>query len=209
MYTILYLLAALAMLFCCRRYLQPLKQAYRRGDDTKQGKAEVRKLTPLDFDKIIPCREDPTRDVPAYSRSWKGARYLMTMGIRKLDVNDWLIFDDLYPAEHRDKVKRLNSEAERPILFQHLDGTYEACKEGLEVIVRYLTTRYPTMFVVDGEYVVNKCLGEQYRFQEPMDMHPLEVASLLVYEDVHILQEGQDQLYSLSVTFHPASQQLY
>ncbi|OAG42112.1 hypothetical protein AYO21_03566 [Fonsecaea monophora] len=196
------LLIVLSIFFWCRSYLQhPKRRVPISVTGAKQRPPVASNLTALDFGKIKPYQGDPTRDVPAYSRSWKGSRYLMTMGIRKLDVNDWLIIDDLYPSEHRDKVARLQTP-EREVVFQYLDGTYEACLEGLEIIVRYLTTRYPHVFVLEGDYVVNNLMGERYRIQEPMDKHPLEVASLLVYEDVHILQEGSDQLYSLSVTLN-------
>ncbi|OAL23967.1 hypothetical protein AYO20_10817 [Fonsecaea nubica] len=197
MSSLILLLIVLSIFFCCRFYLQhPQRRVPISVTGAKQRPPVARNLTALDFGKIKPYQGDPTQDVPAYSRSWKGSRYLMTMGIRKLDVNDWLIIDDLYPSAHRDKVARLQTP-EREVVFQYLDGTYEACLEGLEIIVRYLTTRYPHVFVLEGDYVVNNIVGERYRIQEPMDKHPLEVASLLVYEDVHILQEGSDQLYSL------------
>ncbi|EXJ56281.1 uncharacterized protein A1O5_12548 [Cladophialophora psammophila CBS 110553] len=108
----------------------------------------------------------------------------MTMGIGKLNVDDWIIYDNLFLDEHKQKLERLQDPEVRPIIFQHQDGTYEASKEALGIIIRYITTRYPDIFKVEGDYLHIPSLGELYRIQEPFDRHPLEVAGLIVYEDV-------------------------
>ncbi|OAP54275.1 hypothetical protein AYL99_11376 [Fonsecaea erecta] len=123
------------------------------------------------------------------------------MGIRKLNVDDWIIYDNLFLDEHRRKFERLQDPEVRPVIFQCQDGTYEASKEALAIIVQYITTRYPDMFQVDGDYLQIPSLGESYRIREPFDRHPLEIAGLIVYEDVYVLQKGPDDIYYLKACF--------
>ncbi|KIW31362.1 uncharacterized protein PV07_03018 [Cladophialophora immunda] len=151
----------------------------------------------LDYGKITPYSGIPIHDEPSWPRAWKPGPWQMTMGIRKLDVDDWIIYDSLFLDEHKQKLKRLQDPEVRPIIFQHQDGTYEASKEALGIIVQYITTRYPDMFKVDGDYLHILPLGESYRIQEPFDRHPLEIAGLIVYEDVYVLLKGPDDIYYL------------
>jgi hypothetical protein len=136
----------------------------------------------------------------------------MTMSLRKVDPNNWLTYDSAYEKEHLDKLRYMNGELHDDVV-QVLPNTDESCEELLQVIVEYIVERYPDMFQLDGDDIVIVPMNERYRVRSPYDRHPMELAGLLVTDDLYVLHLGELDKYYLSVvaykvqTGHEANEQ--
>ena len=118
------------------------------------------------------------------------------MALRKLDINNWFKYDELFDSEHKQKVTMATApDAENYV--DYLDGIDDAVVELLDTVVTYVTKRYPNMVRVDDEYVYIDHLQEKYRIREPYDLHPLAVAGLLIMDDLYVLKKGHKDRYTL------------
>lgn len=126
----------------------------------------------------------------------QGGKYHMTMGLRRLDVENWLTIDKNYTTEHGVRGEIL-AENKHTVL-RCLPGSEDACAEVLALIVGYLTDKYPAMYEIvrrddDPERIRNMETGEEFSLEPPFDgMAPLEIAARLVCEDISILKKGID-----------------
>ncbi|KAG4419193.1 hypothetical protein IFR04_007694 [Cadophora malorum] len=148
--------------------------------------------------------------MPRAYRPWKAGKYNMTMGIRKMPEEDWLLIDNLYKKEQKTRVHLLQNNYED--VLQCLPAATEACKEALECIVKFLIRRYPAQFWLvnskDG-YVHNAITSKTFRFVEPYDQHPLAIAGQLAMEDINLLMQGtgdavNEHFLQASCSFAPA-----
>jgi hypothetical protein len=151
---------------------------------------------PLGFGAIVPFQGLPLSQKPDWPRYWKPGRFQMTMALRKLDINSWFNYDELFASEHAKKLALARSEDSKEHV-DYLDGIDDAVLELLDTVVAYVTKRYPGMFRADKNYVYIDHLQERYRIREPFDFHPLTVVGLLVMDDVYVLKKGQNDLYTL------------
>ncbi|KAI1390613.1 uncharacterized protein F4822DRAFT_155737 [Hypoxylon trugodes] len=149
---------------------------------------------------IVPFKGLPIYDKPEWPRCWKAGKYQLTMGLRKLDPDNWMTFDNQWEIEHKAKLEYA-SRKDKETIVDYLDGEDEAAVELLEVIVTYITRRYPDMFCLEGDQIIIIPIGERYRIKAPYDRHPLETASLLVMDDLYILKQGEGDLYYLRGAF--------
>jgi hypothetical protein len=161
-----------------------------------QNKTKVRNDDEFGFSEIIPYRGLPIHQKVNWPRYWKAGKYQLTMGLRKLDVNNWLTFDDQWLPEHQAKLEFLQSPNKHEIV-DYLDGVDEAVVELLDMVVEYVTRKYPDMFRLDGEYIEILPTNERYRVKAPYDMHPIELQGLLVMDDLYLLKRGERDLYYL------------
>lgn len=117
-----------------------------------------------------------------------------TLGLKKLDVDNWLVVDSMYTELHRARAKLLAEKKEEVIQVTH-DGE-EACEELMWQVVLFLTQRFPGIFEIthygNGKKVVrNKIMREGFALQRPWDVHPLEVCARLAMEDFSIWKKGE------------------
>lgn len=115
----------------------------------------------------------------------------MTMGIRKMPEDDWLVIDNLYQQEQ--ELRRHLLETNRDGVMQCLPGAEEACKEALQAIVDFLLRRFPTHFYLLKDrpgYIHNTITDRTFKISEPLQHHPLEIAAQLVMEDINLLMQG-------------------
>ncbi|KAL5321932.1 hypothetical protein ACEPPN_009897 [Leptodophora sp. 'Broadleaf-Isolate-01'] len=115
----------------------------------------------------------------------------MTMGIRRMPDEDWLVIDNLYKAEQQIRTHLL--ETNHDGVLQCLPESKEACKEALDCIVNFLIRRYPKHFWLLEDkpgYVHNAITSKTFRFIEPYDQDPLAIAAQLAMEDINLLMQG-------------------
>jgi hypothetical protein len=147
---------------------------------------------PLDFSKIQPLTDfDHKKTLPTPYRPWKAGRYNMTMGIRKLPEDEWLVIDNLYEQEQQ--LRRHLLSTDRQGVMQCLPGAEKACEEALEYIANFLIHRYPSQFKLLKDppgCVYNGITNRTFKVVKPYEQHPLEVAAQLCMEDINLLLQG-------------------
>lgn len=123
-------------------------------------------------------------------------KYHMTMGLRRLVVENWLTVDKNYMTQHQIRAGLL---ADKKIkVLQCLPGSEDACVEVLDLIVDYLTRKYPAMYqILEGadnmKKIRNTETGEDFGLGPPFeDTRPLEIAARLVCEDINLLKKCSD-----------------
>ena len=133
----------------------------------------------------------------SYKKSKDGGKatrkYNMAMGIRKIDEEDWLRVDENFGHEHKIRSEILNKQKDK--VLQCLPGSEEACFEAMNLVVNYLTEKFPDYFQQlnsssgwDRVHVVET--GETLCIMPPFDnLQPLEVAARLAMEDLSILSQ--------------------
>lgn len=161
------------------------------------GRIVSKQTTELDTPSVKPDLFDlqalETYPHRPFSQSGK---YHMTMGLRKLDVENWLTVDKNYMTQHRIRAGLLADKKMR--VLQCLPGSEDACVEVLDLIVDYLTRKYPAMYqVFEGADSIQKIrnteTGEDFGLKPPFqDMGPLEIAARLVCEDISLLKKCSD-----------------
>ena len=143
-----------------------------------------------------PIRPISALDLPSTQphpyRPWKPGKFQLTMGLRKMPAERWLVIDNLYVPEQR--LRRELLATHRQGVMQCLPGSELACEEVLDLIVDFLTKRYPQQFVrpcEKPEYLTNRITGLTFKVTKPYTLHPLEVAAQLVMEDINLLMKGE------------------
>jgi hypothetical protein len=76
-------------------------------------------------------------------------------------------------------------------VFGATAGTEDARAEVLEVLAEMLPRRFPDWFARDGHFLDNRLTGERWNLADP-GRDPLEVAGLLVQEDLCLLRPEPD-----------------
>ena len=149
----------------------------------------------LDFSGIEPLPSfDLATTQPYPYRPWKAGKYHMTMGLRKMPEEDWLVLDNLYEQEQELRGHLL--ACNRNGVMQILPGSEEACEETLECVVKFLTKRYPSHFrhpKGDTNYIYNVITNKTFRIAAPLEQCPLEVAAQLAMEDINLLIQGEGE----------------
>ena len=117
----------------------------------------------------------------------KGQPFTVSMGLRSLDMKNWIEIDENYDAELSQKRDLLANR--RPEVFGTLPEGRKASEEVLDNLIEYLPVHFPERF--SAAIDVDESL------------HPLEAASLLVQEDLAIMspQSGQWVLTAAAVCF--------
>ncbi|KUJ15783.1 uncharacterized protein LY89DRAFT_734932 [Mollisia scopiformis] len=150
------------------------------------------KVPALDFSDVVPFPGfDVSSTLPFPYRPFRAGRYTMTMGIRKMPEDDWLVIDNLYLQEQ--ELRRHLLRTNREGVLQCLPKAEEACKEALQAIVDFLTKRFPLHFQLPKDrpgYIHNAITDRTFRIAEPLQQHPLEIAAQLVMEDINLLMQG-------------------
>ena len=112
-------------------------------------------------------------------------------GNTKLPEDDLFLLDKEYIEQQ--KFRRHLLKEKREGVMQCLPGSEDACAETLDLIVSFLTQRYPYLFVPVPEkpgYLHNRITDLTFKISKPYEIHPLEVAAQLVMEDLNILMQG-------------------
>lgn len=106
-----------------------------------------------------------------------GRPFAMTMGLRALDILDWIEIDDHYDAELTRKRDLLLKH--RTQVLAHLPEGDRGAHQTLDMVRQHLPRRFPERFPVPPEVDAGK--------------HPIESAALLVQEDLAVMTLLDDQ----------------
>lgn len=119
----------------------------------------------------------------------------MTMGLRKLDLRNWLTVDNTYPEFYAARDFLLKTQKEEVV--QCVPEGEAAAKELLIEVINFIKDKYPQFFEVvrTGERTIvkNKIVREEYTIEpvSEMGMHPLEMCARLAMEDFNILWKNE------------------
>ena len=121
-----------------------------------------------------------------------------------MDTNKWIEIDSNYREQIKLKQKLLNS-SRRNDIFLHKKEAYAGSMEALKMLIEYLPYQYPNMF--HGNHsktkITNLITDQTFDLTESNHLHPLEIASLLVQEDLVIMQQHPDQeIYHANVILY-------
>ncbi|CAK9441308.1 uncharacterized protein LODBEIA_P51770 [Lodderomyces beijingensis] len=115
---------------------------------TTPKKMELTPLTDFEWDKA-----DAIKSMP-----FKNAPYKLTMGIKNLDPQDWLLIEPTYKSRIETKVKIINNKhPDYPVTKDLRSSTIFATPEASAAIVEfydtvmsYMSAKYPTCFHLDS-----------------------------------------------------------
>ena len=116
-----------------------------------------------------------------------------------MNTHEWIQIDPNYREELALKEKLLNSHR-RYDIFICKDEAYGGAMETLQMLIEHLPNQYPNMFQRNHSRtkITNLITGQTFSLTEPDHKHPLEIASLLVQEDLVIMQRpaNEDTYYA-------------
>jgi hypothetical protein len=118
------------------------------------------------------------------------------MGIRSMNWEQWIELDNEWLSYHRQKLSRIEERGSRLIMVHGM--ARDAAQEALELLSKYVTRRYPTLFRFTSEKeegIEILATGEIYPIVNSDD--PMKYAALLLQDDLAIMMEGSDGLYYL------------
>ena len=117
----------------------------------------------------------------------KGQPFTVSMGLRTMDPDTWIEIDEHYETELAEKRHLL--EHRKADVLAVLPEGLSGSQEVLDELLAYLPARFPERFTAHID------IDES--------LHPLEAASLLVQEDLAVMnpQEGQWVLTAAAVCF--------
>lgn len=141
---------------------------------------------PLKPTPLVDFQWDQVEPIKSYP--FKNAEYKLTMGIRTLDPQDWLLIEPTYKARIETKSKILNNnhpdypptkDLRSSTLFATPEST-PAIKEFYEIVMNYMCDKYPTCFKKqeDEKMIYNLITKKKY---------PMHISSSTI--DPYELQE--------------------
>ncbi|KAL1957363.1 hypothetical protein VTO42DRAFT_6043 [Malbranchea cinnamomea] len=186
----LLVLTAAALVICKKYVLAGRKDLSASVASKAVVKDEPTSINVRDIKPIAPNFDWREQDEIPY-RPWSDGPYHITMGLKKVNVEDWIELDKTYLDKYR--LKQDLFRERRDDVLQILPGCDDAAFEALDLLVDVLPRRYPTMFRrLEPSKIENLVTGDVWdvRRESPIweKYHPLEVMSLLATEDFFILQ---------------------
>lgn len=121
------------------------------------GPLKVKPVSPdFEWDKVEPIKLYPFKD----------GDYKLTMGIKTITADDWLMIEPTYKLrieakrliirdQHPDYAER--SDIRESTVFCASDGI-DLVREYYDVVVDYMCQKYPQYFVIDGDEIHNKIM---------------------------------------------------
>ncbi|KAM0467871.1 hypothetical protein ACHAP7_011493 [Fusarium lateritium] len=144
-------------------------------------------LVDFDLDSKTPQLYRPCRHGPNH----------VTMGIRKLDWNNWIEMDSNFLWYHDLKVSELEKDIDAHVQYVDNAVTRDACFEVLEELTAYLTARYPKIFQLSDGILRNTLTGEVFNYPASNPKEAMATAAKLVQDDLVIMVEEEDGEYHL------------
>lgn len=126
---------------------------------------------------------------------WVGGPFRWRLGLRPLDLADWIEIDDRYAD---DLATKAQVRAEHPdTVFVALPEASDACHEVLATLVDHLVHTWPAHFrhgdgALRDAVVHNRGTGEDVAIDG--SIHPLDAAGRLVQEDLVVMIERAGEL---------------
>ncbi|EMG46926.1 hypothetical protein SBY92_005155 [Candida maltosa Xu316] len=121
-------------------------------------------------------------------------KYVVTMGIRKMEPDSWIELDNDWEYFHALKLKRIEERKEKCWALNALCVT--AGWEVLEELCNYLPARYPSMFKFENRVMEILPTGETFDLTDPK-LNPIVAAAKLIQDDIVLMVEKEDGHYYL------------
>jgi len=138
---------------------------------------------------------DIVRAAPDYQPYVAGS-FRWRLGLRPLDLSDWIQIGDDYDHEMDRKADVLRDNYDTVVRV--LPGIEPESAEILEALVEQLCAQWPQWFARSGDDVVNLHRNERFRIVPDADgrwiEHPLSIAGRLVQEDLAVLVERDGRM---------------
>ncbi|CAG7561884.1 unnamed protein product [Fusarium equiseti] len=150
-----------------------------KPDDIEWKTPSPKPLPDFDLDVTKPQLYRPFRHGPNH----------VTMGIRKLDWNNWIEMDSNFMWFHDTKVSELEKDIDAHVQYVDNAVTRDACFEVLEELTAWLTARYPKIFSLEGGKLRNSLTGEVFDYPASDPKEAMATAAKLVQDDLVIMVE--------------------
>lgn len=124
-----------------------------------------------------------------------GPKYFTTMGLRNLNLDEWIELDNDYPRFHGEKSRRILERGSR--CCQTTPEAYAAANELLQELVQYLPARYPSLYQRTASGIKNLWSGEELTTTVPLSEDPMQLCGRLTQDDLAIMMPGPDGQYYL------------
>lgn len=111
-----------------------------------------------------PHPDDPVSKSPKLYRPFRHGPNFVTMGIRKLNWDNWIEMDSYFLRYHDMKAAELKKDFKEHVKYVDNAVTRDACFELNEELVRHLTHRYPKIYRLEEGKVHNSLTGEAFPF---------------------------------------------
>jgi hypothetical protein len=112
----------------------------------------------------------------------------LAMGIKALDLEEWIEIDDRFAAQLADRRRLLDHE--RDAVLGELPESRPGQRELLALLLDHLPERFPEHYRRVDRHIENRATGERFALAATDDA-PLELAGRLVQEDLCLMQRGE------------------
>jgi hypothetical protein len=129
----------------------------------------------------------PLIHTPPTHTPYDGSTRPFTIGLKPLDLGDWIEVDDDIETYLAEK-DRLHAEIPDKVFVEE-GGTREAQQEVLDLLSTHLPARFPETYRRDGDALL---VGPTRRRVLDDGSSPLLVAARLVQEDLVLMRKGDD-----------------
>ena len=127
------------------------------------------------------CVETAVGEGPLKYAPWLGGEFRWRLGMRPLDLDDWMQLGDDYAPQMATKAA---ARADNPgTVFHSKPEALPACNEVLDLLTAHLIRLWPADFARADREICNHRTGERIG----SDVHPLDAAGRLVQEDLIVL----------------------
>ncbi len=109
------------------------------------------------------------------------------MGIKALDLEDWIEIDERFAAQLAERTRLLDEE--RSAVLGELPESRPGQRELLGLLLEHLPRRFPEQFRRADGRIENRVTGESFALAA-WDEAPLELAGRLVQEDLCLMRRG-------------------
>lgn len=131
---------------------------------TKVTEVQDKKAEPFVKPLPNPYPEDPNSKSPKLYRPFRHGPNFVTMGIRKLNWDNWIEMDSYFLRYHDIKAAELKTNFKEHVKYVDNAVTRDACFELNEELVRHLTHRYPKIYRLEDGKVHNSLTEEAFPF---------------------------------------------
>jgi len=118
---------------------------------------------------------------------YDGASTPFAIGLKPLDLADWIELDETYDAQMAEKLRLYKTVGDKVFVAQ--PDTESAQQEVLDLLSAHMLAHYPDRFKQTADGVA--ATGDPALVAGARDKPPLHKASLLVQEDLILMRHGQ------------------
>jgi dimethylamine monooxygenase subunit A len=112
---------------------------------------------------------------------------VLIMGLKALDLHDWIEVDDQFVAQLAERRRLLGDR--RDEVLAALPGSEAGQREVLELLLDHLPARFPEIYRRSTDAIENLATGERFLITEH---GKIELAGRLVQEDLCLMSAGEN-----------------